>query len=1001
MCSRVLSLCGAALFITVIGPVASVGIARGQCEPGWFSPFGPPVGTSGVTRHAALWDPDGPGPLQEQLVVGGEFERANGKPVNRVARWDGEDFHPLGDGLDLLSVVRLQSWDPSGDGSQPARLVATGYRSVPTASSYEIHEWDGQAWNLIANNLNGTVTAMASFDPDGDGPQPPVLIVSGGFTTIAGVAAQRVAQWNGTTWSAMGSGFGGTVVELAIADLDGDGPNPPRLFAIGSFPNLGDVALSRLAVWTGEDWLPIGGEIDGAITSIAEWDRDGSGPLSPVLVIAGQFTVVDGQPFQHVAAWDGSLWTSVGDGTVGTVWRLTVRSSACGQPGVGCLAAIAPAIRPDGVSALSLIEFDGADWVWRSSPFIATSSPGVARLIAWDPDGFGPEPDELVLLGDQLIFNFGVVRGANNMARWDGQRWRPVGRGLNGWVNKAIVWDPDGSGPAPSRLVIVGPFTEADGQELNGVAQWDGARWRPFANGLRMAFLNFPGVFDVVSWAQEGNVVGPERLVVVGGLELFENPQARYVAMWDGEAWTSLAIGMTGPPPVVVDVWDPDGDGPLPARPVIGGSSFRIPEIFGSPYLAHLDGVVWKGLIPSGILTIQRISDLLTWPQPGPDADGDSLLFTGDLFTSFPLRRSPLAWRETGLETFGPGVSPGGGALGGPTLTIWDPDDDGPEPPRPVVMGIGVSTSAGVQLGNIASWNGTAWIPIGDGIQSVGTIHTALQWDLDGPGPTPSQLVAAGSFRSIQGFQANGVAVWAGNEWVQLGGGLTGLSPTSSVTGLTLAGIDAQAEGAVPPVLVLGGEFDVVGDQPAGNIAAYSLPFAPVILGEEEVPDSVCQGDSIELVVRAYANPSPAIEWSRNGEVVRSGPTPWGSGIRGAGTQILRIRNVAPQDAGTYVCRIVNDCGEATSVAMELVVRMSTDPACSAAVPSCPADFNQDGVVTLDDLIDFLGVWIPNLGSTGVAADTPGNFNGDDAVDLADLIDFLQPWNVTLGCTCP
>ncbi|MBX3386193.1 MAG: multicopper oxidase domain-containing protein [Phycisphaeraceae bacterium] len=66
----------------------------------------------------------------------------------------------------------------------------------------------------------------------------------------------------------------------------------------------------------------------------------------------------------------------------------------------------------------------------------------------------------------------------------------------------------------------------------------------------------------------------------------------------------------------------------------------------------------------------------------------------------------------------------------------------------------------------------------------------------------------------------------------------------------------------------------------------------------------------------------------------------------------------------------------------------------------CPGDYNNDGVVDLADLLDFLGAWNPNLGQN-VTPGTNGDVNNDGVVDLADLLEFLGGWNPHLGQTCP
>src|SRR5689334_20705483 len=47
-------------------------------------------------------------------------------------------------------------------------------------------------------------------------------------------------------------------------------------------------------------------------------------------------------------------------------------------------------------------------------------------------------------------------------------------QGTNGSVaDKSIVWDPDGAGPLPARLVVSGNFNRVQGTLTGGIAQYD------------------------------------------------------------------------------------------------------------------------------------------------------------------------------------------------------------------------------------------------------------------------------------------------------------------------------------------------------------------------------------------------------------------------------------------------------------------------------------------------------------------------------------------------
>src|SRR5438128_948873 len=64
--------------------------------------------------------------------------------------------------------------------------------------------------------LDGSGSALATWDPDGAGPQPPVLVAGGTFTVASNVLANNIAVWNGTSWSAPGTGMNGGVRALSV-----------------------------------------------------------------------------------------------------------------------------------------------------------------------------------------------------------------------------------------------------------------------------------------------------------------------------------------------------------------------------------------------------------------------------------------------------------------------------------------------------------------------------------------------------------------------------------------------------------------------------------------------------------------------------------------------------------------------------------------------------------------------------------------------------------------
>ena len=92
------------LFSLVTSAVAEN--AAAQCATQWLPGAGVP-GTDGIVRATTMWDPDGAGPIQPILVVGGEFTAAGTVEANRIAAFDPVTgaWSALGSGLSGLGPL--------------------------------------------------------------------------------------------------------------------------------------------------------------------------------------------------------------------------------------------------------------------------------------------------------------------------------------------------------------------------------------------------------------------------------------------------------------------------------------------------------------------------------------------------------------------------------------------------------------------------------------------------------------------------------------------------------------------------------------------------------------------------------------------------------------------------------------------------------------------------------------------------------------------------------
>jgi len=285
------------------GDVAAPQIARWD-GTAWSALGAGITGVPATVNCLGVYD-DGNGPA---LYAGGIFYFAGGILAENIARWDGTAWSTVGsvasDDVFALAVY--------GDPSTGLELYAGGhFFNVGGQTEQRIARWNGSAWNSVGGGLSGTdshVRALVVYD-DGTGP---ALYAGGLFAQAGGAPARNVARWDGTSWSPLGippaDGVDGQVEALTVHD-DGSGP---ALYVGGGFASAGGAPAARIARWDGTSWSALGSGASAGVSALASFD-DGTGS-GPALYAAGSFTSIGGVGARRIARWDGSAWSPLGDG---------------------------------------------------------------------------------------------------------------------------------------------------------------------------------------------------------------------------------------------------------------------------------------------------------------------------------------------------------------------------------------------------------------------------------------------------------------------------------------------------------------------------------------------------------------------------------------------------------------------------------------------------------------------------------------------------------------
>src|SRR6266699_2614160 len=111
-------------------------------------------------------------------------------------------------------------------------MVPDWYWTVPGVRSLK---WNGSVWSALGSGLDNQANALAVSGTD--------LYVGGSFTMAGGAAANYIAKWNGNAWSALGSGLDSYVTALRVSGSD--------LICRGYFTMAGGAAANYVAKWNG------------------------------------------------------------------------------------------------------------------------------------------------------------------------------------------------------------------------------------------------------------------------------------------------------------------------------------------------------------------------------------------------------------------------------------------------------------------------------------------------------------------------------------------------------------------------------------------------------------------------------------------------------------------------------------------------------------------------------------------------------------------------------
>jgi len=407
-----------------------------------------------------------------------------------------------------------------------------------------------------------------------------------------------------------------------------------------------------------------------------------------------------------------------------------------------------------GAASAAPPETCGYDW---SRGFNLAGVNGEVHAMAVFDDGTGPA----LYVGGQ--FNAAGDVPVNNIAKWDGESWSALGRGLtsmNGNTAQVHVLKviDDGSGPA---LFVGGHFERAGEQLIKGVAKWNVGEWTALGDGL-------PGFVYDIEMFDAGT--GPK--LFAGGM--FGGGDDRFhLASWAGTEWARTVFDFPHSDDTRVRALHVHDDGSGLALFAAGHFDFIGPvETHG---VAKWNGTNWSA-VGGGVAmnNFHVVNDLTTFAANTEGSTPAALVATGSFTQIGGISAANIAaWNGQTWTPLGSGLDGSGSAMR--VLTQKSSMEAG------LYVGGTFNHAGGQPSKSIALWNGLNWSALDIGFTgNFVRVHAIEFFTPESSGET--QLVLAGKPLQVNSDFRGHVLTWNGAQVQSLGSGMIPKSATVLAT---------------------------------------------------------------------------------------------------------------------------------------------------------------------------------------------------------------------------
>ncbi|MFO0858974.1 MAG: hypothetical protein U0570_00350 [Phycisphaerales bacterium] len=335
-------------------------------------------------------------------------------------------------------------------------------------------------------STNGTVYALALWDPDGPGPAQPALVAGGSFTLAGSVTVANLALWDGVQWTNLGGGVSGTQHGTTVINALAVMPNGDLVVG-GAFDTVGQgpgqIAAPCIARYDRTSWRGFAQGLPQNSSSVTSLTVRPGGEL---IALGGTFLNGDNTFAGPLARWNDAeppLWINFGQPVALPMMETprTVYALANGDVVLGGVQGSAP-------GASAAWRWKAATGVWENFGSGVGGTSPLNQVFAVLEIANG----DIVLAGNFTSANNVAV---NSIARWNGNQFFPYGTGIR-WPSQPFQLAVRSLAQMPNGDIIAGGNFDPNDPGGQRITRWNGASWTRLPNGAQatvFALLRAPG----------------------------------------------------------------------------------------------------------------------------------------------------------------------------------------------------------------------------------------------------------------------------------------------------------------------------------------------------------------------------------------------------------------------------------------------------------------------------------------------------------------------------